>query len=517
MGSVSASVVTLRGVFCVHRTGQGDAAALQGLDLGLDRGEVLCVLGPSGAGKSTLLRVTAGLQPPSAGAVELMGRDIGRMDARRRAAMRHRHLAFLGQSSQAALPPGLAARQTVMLPLALRGVGRRLRAARADELLEAVGLGERDGALADELSGGERQRVALCAALAHAPDVLLADEPTGDLDRPNAELVYRLTVALARSSGASAIIASHDRLAARYADRVIELRDGRVVEERRGDAATLVVDRGGWVRLPDALRAATQLSHRVAPRAVDGGLLLSPVGDAQPGAGSPQPRAARGPNSWPPAEVRVEGLGRSYGRSASGRPVLGRLTHSFATGRLTVVTGRSGSGKTTLLRLIGGLDRPTAGEITVDGHPLSARDGEQLAELRRRQIGFMSQDPAPVGFLSAHENVVLALRMRGWDQGAADRTAADVLGLAGLSERAGQRVSRLSAGETQRVALARALAGARGLLVIDEPTSRLDEANAATVATLLAHAASVQGQTIICTSHDPAIIAEADAVLALDG
>jgi ABC-type lipoprotein export system ATPase subunit len=347
--------------------------------------------------------------------------------------------------------------------------------------------------------------------------VLLADEPTGDLDRQNAELVYRLTVALARASGASAIIASHDRRAARYADRVIELRDGRVVEERQGDAATLVVDRGGWVRLPDALRAATHVSDRVTPRAVEGGLLLSPVADAQPSVSSPPARAARRPSSWPPARVTVEGLGRSYGRSAGGRLVLGPLTRSFAAGRLTVVTGRSGSGKTTLLRLIGGLDRPTAGEITVDGHPLSARDGEQLAELRRRRIGFMSQDPAPIGFLSAHENIVLTLRIRGWDQGAADQTAADVLGLAGLSERASQRVSRLSAGETQRVALARALAGARGLLVIDEPTSRLDEANAATVAALLAHAASVRGQTIICASHDPAIIAEADAVLALDG
>jgi putative ABC transport system ATP-binding protein len=290
-----------------------------------------------------------------------------------------------------------------------------------------------------------------------------------------------------------------------------------VVEERQGDAAALVVDRGGWVRLPDALRAATHVSRRVTPRAMDGGLLLSPVVDSRPAAGSPGPPATHAATPWPPAQVRVEGLGRSYGRSASGRPVLGRLTHSFATGRMTVVTGRSGSGKTTLLRLIGGLDRPTAGEITVDGQRLSARDGEQLAELRRRQIGFMSQDPAPIGFLSAHENIVITLRMRGWDQSAADQTAADVLGLTGLSERAGQRVSRLSAGETQRVALARALAGARGLLVIDEPTSRLDEASAATVATLLAHAASVQSQTIICASHDPAIIAEADAVLALDG
>src|SRR5437588_8588841 len=132
------AAVELTEVFCVHRTAQGDAAALQGLDLRVDSGEVLCVVGPSGAGKSTLLRVIAGLQPPSAGSVRVLGPDVGRLDARERAAHRHRHLGFLGQSSETALTPGLSARQAAVLPLSLRGVGRRLREARANETPEAL-------------------------------------------------------------------------------------------------------------------------------------------------------------------------------------------------------------------------------------------------------------------------------------------------------------------------------------------------------------------------------------------
>jgi ABC-type lipoprotein export system ATPase subunit len=505
-------------VFCVHRTGQGDAAALQGLDLELAGGEVLCVLGPSGAGKSTLLRVAAGLQLPSAGVVSLLGRDVGRLDARRRAEMRHRHVGFLGQSSETLLAPGLTAERAAVLPLALRGVDRQRRRRRAEELLEAVGLAGRAGAFPAELSGGERQRLGLCAAVAHAPDVLLADEPTGELDRASAESLYQLVVALIRSAGASAIIASHDPLAARYADRTVTLSDGRIVEEQIGGASRLVVDHGGWVRLPAPLRRAAELGDRVRVRAADGGLLLS-AGDDRGRSGPAPAEAPTGPAAgaeWTPAQVDVVGLTRSFTQGGSVRLVLGSLTHAFGAGRLTVVTGRSGSGKTTLLKLIAGLDRPDAGEIVLDGDSLAARDAEGLAGLRRQRIGFMPQDPAPVGFLSAQENVVLTLRIRGWDQPAAEHRARVVLEAVGLSERALQRVGRLSAGETQRLALARALAGAQGLLVVDEPTSRLDEASARRVSRLLAQAAAGQGQTIVCASQDPRIIACADEQLTLD-
>ena len=129
-----------------------------------------------------------------------------------------------------------------------------------------------------------------------------------------------------------------------------------------------------------------------------------------------------------------------------------------------------------------------------------------------------AQEPAPIGFLSAEENAILILRIRGWDADAAGERAAEALIWAGLADRARQRVHRLSAGEAQRLALARALASARGLLIVDEPTSRQDENNARAIAALLsAAAAHEEGQTVICATHDPAVIRQADKVVALGG
>jgi ABC-type lipoprotein export system ATPase subunit len=516
VGALSEPAVELRDVFCVHRTAQGDAAALQGLDLEFDRGEIVCVLGPSGAGKSTLLRVIAGIQLPTAGTVRILGRDISRVRPVERFALRHRHLGYLGQSSEEVLPPGLTAGQAIVLPLALRGVDRGRRRARAMELLEAVGLADRADARPGELSGGERQRVAACVAVAHRPAVLLADEPTGDLDRTTAATVYELFVSLVRAEGAGAVIVSHDPLAAWKADRVIGLRDGRVTEEREHGATSLVVGRDGWVRIPSSVQNTASLGSRLVAQMIGEGLLLSPApGASRPLPGDESRRAVSiGIPGHRAVSVELKGVSRSYGRGPGSRPVLAELSHVFPTGQLTVVSGRSGSGKTTLLRLIAGLDRPRQGEITLDGTTLADND-EQRATQRRQRIGFMAQDPAPVVFLSCHENVVLTLRMRGWDQKTAAKRAADVLELTGLSERARQRVHRLSAGEMQRLALARALAGARGLLIIDEPTSRLDEANARAVARLLGHAAADNAQTVICATHDPMVIGEAADVLAL--
>jgi ABC-type lipoprotein export system ATPase subunit len=215
-----------------------------------------------------------------------------------------------------------------------------------------------------------------------------------------------------------------------------------------------------------------------------------------------------------PAAVEIRSLERAYGRGSQKRLVLSEMTHSFGGGRLTVVAGRSGSGKTTLLRLIAGLDHPDAGEVVIDRQPLTGWDREQLATLRRRRIGYMPQEPATVEFLSARENVVLAMQLRGVEPETAAQTATALLVDLGLEERAEQRVGRLSAGEVQRVALARAMAAARGLLILDEPTSRLDEASADLVTGLIRQAAR-NGQTVICASHDPRLTDQADEVLAV--
>jgi ABC-type lipoprotein export system ATPase subunit len=523
---LSELAIELRDVFCVHRSSEGDAAALQGTTLELRRGELLCVLGPSGAGKSTLLRVVAGLQTPSAGIVRVLGGDIGRLSPRLRARLRHERTGFLDQRAESALSPDLPVGRTVGLPLALRGVRAVERRARVAELLAAAGLSDRLDALPGELSGGERQRVALCAAIAHRPALLLADEPTGELDQRASEAVRTLIVELSRSHGASVIVVSHDPAAAAIADRTVRMRDGRIVEDRRNGQDALVIGRGGWLRLPPELLLEAGIGGLAQVRAVEGGLVVTPAGTpaqageapAGPAPGARPPEHRPGDrNAWTPARIELQSLGRTRGRGANRRQVIDGLSLVFAPGRMTAVTGRSGSGKTTLLRLLAGLDTPDSGELLIDQDALGGWDAEQLAGLRRARIGYQPQEPSPVGFLSATENVVLSLRLRGWDAAAAGERAAVVLARLGLADRARQRVSRLSAGEATRVALAQALASARGLLVVDEPTSRLDEANAAAVAMLLARAAAEDHQTVICATHDPEVIRHADRVVALGG
>jgi ABC-type lipoprotein export system ATPase subunit len=513
---VSEPVVELRDVFCIHRTNEGDAAALQGTNLELAPGEVLSVLGPSGAGKSTLLRVVAGIQQPSAGAVRVLGRDIGRMPARSRSRIRHELVGFLGQRTETALSPDLRIRDAVGLPLALRGRPGRERRHRVDELLRAAGLADRADALPGQLSGGERQRAALCAALVHRPALLLADEPTGELDHASAEAIRGLIVALARTNGTSVILVTHDLATAGVADRTVRIRDGRIVSDRTGGQEALVIN-GGWLQLPPDLLTQAGIGRRARVQLSPAGLVVTPAaGDSVPaplsaGHAVPQPR-----EQWAPVQVELRSVVRTFGRGAARRHVLGALTHDFAPGQLTAITGRSGSGKTTLLQLVAGLDRPSSGQIMLGGHPLGELTGEELAGLRRQRIGYLSQEAAPIGFLSAQENVVLSLRIRGWDTDSAARRAAEALTRTGLAGRARQRVHRLSAGEAQRLALARALAAARGLLIVDEPTSSQDESNARIIAALLAAAAHEEGQTVICASHDPAVIGQADNVVTLD-
>ena len=169
------SLVDLRDVFVVHPSEDGGVAALRGMTLTVEPGEVCVVLGPSGAGKSTLVRVVAGLQRPSAGLALVDGVDLG--SARPAAVARHRSrvVGYADQHYWRALSADLTAEELVALPLGLRGVAPDERRRRADELLERVGLRDRAGARPGELSGGEQQRIALCAAVAHSPALLVAD------------------------------------------------------------------------------------------------------------------------------------------------------------------------------------------------------------------------------------------------------------------------------------------------------------------------------------------------------
>jgi ABC-type lipoprotein export system ATPase subunit len=479
------SLVEARDLYRFYATPQGTAVALQGLSLDVRAGELLVVFGPSGSGKSTLLRILAGLDRPTAGAVRVAQHDLRTLRGRALLEYRSRTLGYADQHYTHALAPELTARELVALRPALLGVPRAERERVADELLERIGLADRAGAYPHELSGGERQRVAVAAALAHRPQLFVADEPTGELDAANARTVYTLIRELARHAGATTVLVSHDPGAAAIADRVVQIRDGRVSSE---DGAA-VVNRGGWLRVP-GLEEGTRVRGTV---------------DLETRARRARPAGAAAPAGETVA--RLTGVVKSYGR----QHVLSGVDLDVRASALTAVTGRSGSGKSTLLHLLAGLDVPDGGDVEVLGTGLARLDETARARLRRAHVGMVTQGGDLVPFLSALESVELALELRGLPRDGARATLIAV----GLGELAGQRVARLSLGERQRVAVARALASRPALLLADEPTARLDEENARAVGALLARLAHEHGTAVVCATHDPALIEHATVELPL--
>jgi predicted ABC-type transport system involved in lysophospholipase L1 biosynthesis ATPase subunit len=220
------SVIQARGVIKEYPY-QGDAVhALRGVDLAVARGEHVAVVGPSGCGKSTLLNVLAGIEPPTRGTVELLGESVYGLDEGRRSALRLRKVGFIFQRFH--LLSVLTASENVELPMAEAGVPTRERRDRTRELLDYVGLGHRMKHRPPHLSGGEQQRVAIARALANRPEVVFADEPTGELDRRTGDEIIGLFERL-NADGTTLVIVTHDAQVAQRARRRVEMADGLVV------------------------------------------------------------------------------------------------------------------------------------------------------------------------------------------------------------------------------------------------------------------------------------------------
>jgi ABC-type lipoprotein export system ATPase subunit len=376
--------------------------------------------------------------------------------------------------------------------------------------------------LPSELSGGEQQRVAVCAALAHGPRLLLADEPTGELDRETAGLVYGLLGDLVREEGCTAVIVSHDPRAAEVADRAVQVRDGRLSGEWRRESGTqeaIVVGRGGWLRVPEEYLARAGIG-RHATAEVDAGLVvLRAAGERRE---QPEPPASvdTEPAGSPRAGqviASLRGIKKAYGTGRTAGRVFDGLTASFRAGRFYAVSGRSGSGKTTLLHLLAGLELPGSGSIDILGTELTQLNRAERARFRRAHLGFVGQQPGLIPFLTSEENVALALDLRGVGGNEIGARAREVLRAVGLEERVADRVGHLSMGERVRVAVARGLASRPALLLVDEPTARLDQANALAVAGLLGGLAHEGGTAVVCATHDPVALALADDEIALGG
>jgi putative ABC transport system ATP-binding protein len=237
------NMIQLANVSKVVTSGSERLTILHSLDLNIPRGQFVSVIGPSGSGKSTLLGLIAGLDAPTSGSVSLAGREITKMNEDELAELRGRLLGFIFQSFH--LIPSLTAYENILTPMEIMGVSKA--GARARTLLDEIGLRERAHHYPSQLSGGEQQRVAIARAFANEPEILLADEPTGNLDMKNGEHIFDLLLNLNRVYGTTLLLVTHDHNLADKADRKISLSGGRIVEDRlnrdgaigrRGDGET---------------------------------------------------------------------------------------------------------------------------------------------------------------------------------------------------------------------------------------------------------------------------------------
>jgi len=226
-------IVVARDLVKVYGDG-AEVRALDGLTMTVERGEFVAVMGPSGSGKSTLLHILGALDRPTSGEVWVNGQNLARI--RDLDTFRARTVGFVFQLHN--LIPTLTARENVEVPMMGQPVSRRERRRRVEELLERVGLRDRMNHLPNQMSGGERQRVAIARALANNPALLLADEPTGNLDSQSGAEVVALMRELNRGLGTTIIIVTHDPSVARRADRILLMRDGRIIGERRAEEMT---------------------------------------------------------------------------------------------------------------------------------------------------------------------------------------------------------------------------------------------------------------------------------------
>jgi putative ABC transport system ATP-binding protein len=264
----------------IYKVADLEVVALQGLDLLVERGEIVAIVGASGSGKSTLLNILGGLDAPSAGRAVVDGHDLGGMGRLERTRYRRRVVGIVWQQTSRNLLPYLSAAENVELPMILDGTrGRR---ARALELLGLVGLADRAAHRPERLSGGEQQRVAIAVALANKPAVLLADEPTGELDSATSRDVFGLLRRVNAELGTTIVVVTHDPLVSEQVKRTVSIRDGRTSTEtfrrteqtEEGDHRVIaeefaVLDRAGRLQLPRAHVDALELKHRVRLRLED--------------------------------------------------------------------------------------------------------------------------------------------------------------------------------------------------------------------------------------------------------
>jgi ABC-type lipoprotein export system ATPase subunit len=497
-------IIHLRDVVKAYSTGEGPFLALNDVNIDIQQGEFLGITGKSGAGKTTLLNMISGVSELTSGEVIFHGADNGSLTSAipiqslnedELALWRGKNVGIIYQSFE--LMPTLNLVENVMLPPDFLGSYRpTISKERALDLLEMVDIGEHAYKIPAHISGGQKQRVAIARAMVNDPALIIADEPTGNLDSVTAETIFQIFEKLV-DQGKTIVMVTHDESLAPRFSRRLHIVDGVVGNPPENGA---VQDSQGMV-LEETQQAQ-----------VLGGKSQASLNSAAPC----DEKVAEHNESQPdhPAIV-LRNVDKVYENAAGKFVALKSINMQLNYGQFISIVGKSGCGKSTLLNMITGIDHPTAGEVIVGNERIYEMSKSDRALWRGKHMGVVFQFFQLLPTLTLLENTMLPMdycKIYPFNE-RPDR-AMELLKMVGLEEQAHKLPTSVSSGQQQSAAIARALATDPDIILADEPTGNLDSRSAENILNLFEKLAA-QGKTILIVTHDPSITQRTDQTVIL--
>ena len=526
------SIIQLRDVTKVYTTGAGNFTALKNITLDINKGEFLGITGKSGAGKTTLLNMISGVSEITSGEVCFFAQDknghkdnhqaipVHLMDEDELARWRGRNLGIVYQSFE--LMPMLDLVNNVMLPQDFLGLYQpTVSKEHALELLETVGLARHAYKLPAHTSGGQKQRVAIARALVNDPPVILADEPTGNLDTVTAETIFQIFEKLV-GQGKTVIMVTHDEdLAPRFSRR-LQISDGKIVN---GVKAKVGLQKKGKAKVSPQVTSDVLAPEGTQESASPNETRNSPVTPAIAGANGPASssmREGRGERAYTydpdkPA-ILLRDVVKTYVNAAGEFKALKGINLTMNYGQFISIVGKSGSGKSTLLNMLTGIDYPTSGDVIMGGERIYEMTESQRALWRGRNVGIVFQFFQLLPTLTLLENTMLPMDYCNvYPHSERPERAMELLKMVGLEEQAYDLPDSVSSGQQQSAAIARSLATDPPIIVADEPTGNLDSRSADVIIRVFQQLAN-RGKTILIVTHDPSLTSRTDqTVIISDG
>lgn len=524
------AIIQLRNLTKVYSTGAGNFTALKDITLDINKGEFLGIIGKSGAGKTTLLNMISGVSEVTSGQVLFYsqgknGHDgnhqaipVHSLDEDELALWRGGNLGIVYQSFE--LMPMLDLVNNIMLPQDFLGRYQPIISQeRALELLEIVELREHAYKLPAHTSGGQKQRVAIARALVNDPPIIVADEPTGNLDTVTAENIFQIFEKLV-GQGKTVIMVTHDEdLAPRFSRR-LHISDGEIVDQPNNGQArskhvarTLSPSVDGSNPLEESQKPAVTIEETSGPESPAVSVALDP---------SPALRRERNQTTFEydldkPA-ILLRDVVKTYVNAAGAFTALKDINLRMNYGQFISIVGKSGSGKSTLLNMLTGIDHPTSGEVMVGGEHIYEMTESQRALWRGRNVGIVFQFFQLLPTLTLLENTMLPMDY--CDVYPADERsdrAMELLKMVNLEKLAHKLPASVSSGQQQSAAIARSLATDPPIIVADEPTGNLDSRSAEVIIGVFQELAA-RGKTILIVTHDPSLTKRTDqTVIISDG